>query len=122
MGKKKEKKKGHSRADDRRRGRRLGLWILGALILLFAFYRVDRTGPPETIPGTVVEMRPYTHTGGDQQATHTHQSAVLEYEGHTNVIQSGDRFRLGDVVTVEIQRGRFTGYPYYIQAGLTQVP
>ena len=120
MEKKSRTKDGHhhpSRADRRRRGRNIGLWVLGIAALVFIFYLIDRSGPLETVNGVVVETRSYTHSGGDRSGAHTHVEAVLEFEDHRYTLQPGDRFAEGQLIQVEVHRGRITGYPYFVQAG-----
>lgn len=121
MASKRGKKQGHSKrsqAEQKRRGRLIGFTVLGLLAVLVAFYAIDRTGATETIAGVVVDTTSYDHAGTDRQGTHTHVAAVLEYEGKTYTIQPADRYNVGDEVIVEVLRGRLTGYPYFIQAGL----
>ena len=105
-----------SRAGKRRRGRIYGFIVLGLLTMVLAFYYVDRSGASETLSGTVVETSTYLHNGRDARGEHSHVSAVLEYEGHRHKVEPGDRFRQSQVVSVEIRRGRITGYPYFVQA------
>ncbi len=66
MGKKQPKHSQHarSRAERRRRGRYVGWVVLGVPALLFVLYLIDRTGPLETVDGTVVIDR--TVEGGDR--------------------------------------------------------
>ncbi len=71
-----------SRRDKRRRGRRYGLVILGIPTLALLFYLVDRSGPVETIAGSVVETSTYLHSGRDSQGEHSNVAAILEFEGH----------------------------------------
>ena len=114
------KKHGHHRlsfAEQIRRGRRIGAAVLGTAALIYLFYLVDRTGPSQKIDGRVVETHAYPHSGDDQAGPHVHIEAILEYEGHRYKLEPGDRFKPGDAVTVEVHRGRFTGYPYFVQAG-----
>ena len=112
------KKSGHhvSRAEKRRRGRTYGFIVLGLLLAALAFYYLDRSGASETISGTVVETSSYVHSGTDAQGEHSHISAVVDYEGHRQTVEPGDRFQQGQAVSVEVRRGRITGYPYFIQA------
>jgi len=113
----KGKKKHHvSQAVRKRRGRNAGVLILGALALVFIAYLFDRSGPLETIDGLCVDTRSYTHTSTDGEGPHTHVEAVLEYERHRYALRPGDRFKIGEPVTVEIRRGRLTRYPYFEQA------
>lgn len=104
-----------SRADKKRRGRRYGLFILGIPTLALAFYLVDRTGPVETIAGSVAETSSYLHSGTDGSGEHSHWTAVLEYEGHRFKLDRADQYQKGDAVSVEVRRGRLTGYPYFVQ-------
>ena len=105
-----------SRADKKRRGRRYGLVILGIPTLALLFYLVDRSGPIETVAGSVVETSSYLHSGTDGSGEHSHLMAVLEYEGHRFKLDRADRYQTGDAVSVEVRRGRMTGYPYFVQA------
>lgn len=105
-----------SRAEKQRRGRLYGLLFLGLPALALAFYAVDRTGTTETLSGTVVKTSTYLHSGRDTQGEHSHVSALLEYEGHRYRLEPGDRFQQGQAVSVEIRRGRITGFPYFVQA------
>ncbi len=112
------KRGGHhvSRAGKRRRGRLYGFLVMGSMALALAFYYVDRSGASETLSGFVVETSTYLHSGRDARGEHSHVSAVIEYEGHRLKVEPGDRFRQNQVVSVEIRRGRITGYPYFVQA------
>lgn len=114
-GRKKGGKGRASQAERRRRGRIIGLCLLGGVVLLAALYLIDRGGPLETIGGVVIDTSTYNHTTG-QQGSHTHIEAVLESEGHRFSLRPGDGFQVGDPVTIEIRRGRLTGYPYFQQA------
>ncbi len=105
-----------SRAGKRRRGRIYGFIVLGLLTMALAFYYVDRSGASETLSGTVVGTATYMHSGRDARGEHSHVSAVVEYEGHRRKVEPGDRFTQSQVVSVEIRRGRITGYPYFVQA------
>ena len=105
-----------SRADKKRRGRRYGLFILGIPTLVLLFYMIDRSGPFETVGGSVVEISSYLHSGQDGQGEHSHQIATLEYEGHRYKLDRADTYRNGDAVQVEVRRGRITGYPYFAQS------
>ena len=87
-------------------------WVALALI----FYTVDRSGAHETVSGTVVETSSYLHSGGDRRGEDSHVSAVVDFEGHRYKVEPGDRFEQGQVVSVEVRRGRLTGYPYFVQA------
>ena len=78
MGKKTGKKKaertgGHvrSKAEKKRRGRNLGMWILGAAVAALAFYYVDRSGAMENIDGAVVDTGTYTHNTSDGSHNHS---------------------------------------------------
>ena len=112
------KRGGHhaSRAGKRRRGRIYALIVLGLLTVAVALYYVDRSGASETLSGTVVQTSTYMHSGRDARGEHSHVSAVIEFEGHRQKVEPGDRFRQSQVVSVEIRRGRITGYPYFVQA------
>ncbi len=112
------KREGHhvSRAGKRRRGRIYGFVVLGLLTMALAFYYMDRSGASETLSGIVVETSSYVHSGRDAQGEHSHVSAVIEFEGHRQKVEPGDRFRQSQVVSVEIRRGRISGYPYFVQA------
>ena len=115
MAKTKRKHK-DSKADKKRRGRNLGTIILGALGLLFIGFLIDRTGPEESLVGEVVETRNYEHNSGDQQGSHTHVEAIIEFEGKRHTLSPADRLRRGDRVYVLVRRGRFTGYAYFVSA------
>ncbi len=105
-----------SRAEKKRRGNIYGAVILGVPTLAFLFYLADRSGPLDTIQGSVVSTSSYVHSGRDAQGEHTHVSAVLEYEGYSYTLAPADRFQQGDTVSIEIHRGRLTGHPYFVQA------
>ena len=118
MGKKTRKKKaeraggaGRSKEEKKRRGRNLGMWILGGAVAALAFYYVDRSGAVENIDAVVVDTGTYTHTTAD--GSHDHREATVEYEGHRYTIQPADNIQLGGSVRVTIRRGRITGYPYF---------
>lgn len=102
---------GPSRAARNRKGRSLGLWVLGAIVLGFAFYYLDRSGPVETVEGVVVDTGTYVH--GTRSGSHTHNEAVVEYEGRRYTIRPADNLGLNDPVAVTVRRGRITGYPYF---------
>ena len=100
-----------SRGTRKRRGRNIGLWILGAIVLAFVFYYIDSSGATETVNGVVVKMGTYDH--GTRQGTHTHSEATVEFEGHRYTIRPASNLNLGDPVSVTVRRGRITGYPYF---------
>lgn len=85
------------------------LALLGGAIGSYAY---DRSGPRETIPAQVVELRTYPHTPRGGQ-THTHSDAVIEYEDAHHTIARADGLGKGEWVQINIRRGRLSGWPHY---------
>lgn len=110
----KKPRAGRSRVSRKRRGRNVGLWILGAIVLAAAFYYIDQGSTEDTLDGVVVDLGTYSHS--TNSGRHTHTEAVVECEGRRYKVRPADNLSLGDPVAVTIRRGRLTGYPYFERA------
>ncbi len=99
-------------APKKTRLRRRWLLILGLLVGAVGTYAYDRSGPIETIPAQVVELRIYPHTPRGGQS-HTHTDAILEYEGGRHTLERVTSLKKGAWVEVAVRRGRLSGWTHY---------
>ena len=96
-----------------RRFRRRVRWTFLLALVVAGLYVYDRSGPAEKVQGHVAATSTYVHDTGAAGNRHTHIEAVLEFDGARHSVRPADDLSRGDLLVVQLRRGRLTGIRRY---------
>ena len=90
-------------------------WGIAALVLAVpALWAFERSGPQELVEAEVTETRRWRHYTAAGES-HPHLAATLQIEGLSDTtLDRADGYVRGQRVPVWIQRGRLSGWPYFL--------
>jgi hypothetical protein len=110
---KRQRREQRRRAARRRvRMRRIGITV--AVVVAPGLLVLECSGAEELVEGEVTSTRRWRHFAADG-TSHPHTSAKLLIEGLSEgTVERADDYERGQRVPVWIQRGRISGWPYFI--------
>jgi hypothetical protein len=88
--------------------------IVVGLLAIPALWAFERSGPQEIVEAEVTETRRWRHYTAAGKS-HPHLAATLQIEGLSDTtLDRADGYVRGQRVPVWIQRGRISGWPYFL--------